>query len=211
VAIIWPCPWSAASYAAAGQEIVVPPQRCPRCQRPLARWGGYWRWLRAPPDGEQRVWIRRGRCPACRRTHALLPDLVLVRRLDAVTVIGHGLALKVVQGLGLRPIAAQLGVPHTTAREWWRCFRARAPTVVATCTALAVHLNGTAVALTAAGDRLALEALGVAWDRARTRFGARAGGLWPFWSRISGGQPLGPNTPSPWAALRGAGWMAPSL
>jgi Domain of unknown function (DUF6431) len=122
VAIIWPYPWSASTYAAAGQQIVVPAQRCPGCQRPLASWGGYWRWLRAPPLGERRVWIRRGRCPACRRTHALLPDLVLVRRLDAVAVIGRGLALKVVRGLGLRRVAEQLGVPHPTVRSWWRRF-----------------------------------------------------------------------------------------
>jgi putative restriction endonuclease len=44
-------------------------------------WGGYWRWLRAPLLIE-RIWIRRGRCGVCRRTHALLPDLVLARRLD---------------------------------------------------------------------------------------------------------------------------------
>jgi len=49
VAIIWPCSWSPSSYATAGQDVVVPPQRCPGCLRRLVRWGGYWRWLRAPP------------------------------------------------------------------------------------------------------------------------------------------------------------------
>jgi hypothetical protein len=139
---------------------------------------------------------------ACVRTHALLPDLVLVRRLDAVEVIGPGLALKVIQGLGLRPIAEQFGVPHTTVRSWWRRFRARSPTQLASCLALAVQLTGVSVQLAADGERGALAALGVAWDRARARFGEQVGGLWPFWSHISGGQALGTNTSPPWAGLR---------
>lgn len=209
VAIIWPCPVSASSYAAAGQQIAVPRQRCPTCRRALTSWGGYWRWLRAPPE-EWRIWIRRGRCSACRRTHALLPDLLLVRRLDGVEVIGHGLARKVLQGLGLRPIAEHCGVPHTTVRSWWRRFRARAPTLLASCLALAVQLSGLSVQLVADGERGALEALGVAWDRARARFADQVGGLWPFWSRISGGQALGTHTSPPWAGRSGAGWMAAS-
>jgi transposase-like protein len=210
VVIIWPCPLSPSSYAAAGQQVGVPSQRCPHCQRALTSWGGYWRWLRAPPGGEWRIWIRRGRCSGCRRTHALLPDLVLARRLDAVAVIGRGLALKVVQRLGLRTIAEQLGVPHTTVRSWWRRFRARAPTLVTSCTALAVDPAGVSVQLAAEAEQAALEALAVAWHRAQVRFGARISGVWPFWSRISGGWALGANTSAPWAGLGGAGWMAPS-
>jgi Domain of unknown function (DUF6431) len=210
VAIIWPCSWSPSSYAAAGQQVVVPPQRCPRCLRRLVGWGGYWRWLRAPLLVE-RIWIRRGRCSVCRRSHALLPDLVLARRLDEVEVIGHGLALKLAGGLGLRPIAEQLGVPHTTARAWWRRFRVRSPTMLTQCTALAVSVDGNAVVLDAVGDRAALDALGVAWQRAQARFGDGVGGLWAFWSRISGGHALGTNTTSPWAGSFGADWMTPSL
>src|SRR5438105_1757816 len=40
---------------------------------------------------------------------------------------GPGLALAA-SGLGLRAVARRLDVPHTTARSWWRRFRARAPT-----------------------------------------------------------------------------------
>jgi hypothetical protein len=86
VAIIWPYLSSASTYVSAGQQVVVPPQRCPTCLRQLVGWGGYWRWLRAPLLVE-RIWIRRGRCSACRRSHALLPDLLLVRRLDVVAAI----------------------------------------------------------------------------------------------------------------------------
>ncbi len=83
---------------------------------------------------------------------------MLVRRLDVAEVIGRGLALKVVQGLGLRPIGERLGVRHTTVRAWWRRFRARVPTLVATFAALAVQLAGVSVPLAADRDRAALNA-----------------------------------------------------
>jgi len=67
----------------------------------------------------------------CRRRHALLPDLVLARRLDGVAVIGCGIALRVIANVGLRPIATQLDVPHSTVRTWWHRFRARSPTTLA--------------------------------------------------------------------------------
>jgi hypothetical protein len=174
----------------------------------LAHWvGGYWRWLRAPLLVE-RIWIRRGRCSACRRSHALLPDLVLVRRLDAVAVIGASLAGKLARGLGLRPIAEQLDVPHTTVRSWWQRFQARSPQLLAQCTALAVALDGTPVEVNALSEHAALELLGVAWQRARARFGVRIGGMWSFWSGISGGHALGPHTTSPWAPGAGADWRS---
>jgi hypothetical protein len=131
------------AYAAAGKSIVVPALRCPNCLVRLMLWGGYWRWLRAPLVIE-RIWIRRGRCGVRRRTHALLPDLVLARRLDDVAVIGRGIALKVMASFGLRPIASLLDVPHTTVRTWWRRFQARSPTLLAQCSAPAVALDGTA-------------------------------------------------------------------
>jgi hypothetical protein len=193
----------------AGQQVAVPPQRCPRCLRWLIGWGGYWRWLRAPLLVE-RIWIRRGRCSVCRRSHALLPDLVLVRRLDVVAIIGDGLLRKLASGLGLRPIAEQLDVPHTTLRSWWQRFQARSPTLLAECTALAVALDGTPVEVHAVGEHAALASLGVAWQRAVVRFGVRIGDRWSFWSRISGGHALGTHTTSPWAPAAEADWMAPS-
>jgi hypothetical protein len=194
----------------AGQQVAVPPQRCLACLRWLIGWGGYWRWLRAALLVE-RIWIRRGRCSACRRSHALLPDLVLVRRLDAVAVIGASLAGKLARGLGLRRIAEQFDVPHTTVRSWWQRFQAQSPTLLAECTALAVALDGTPVEVNVVGAHAAaLAILHVAWQRALARFGVRIGDLWSFWSRISGGQALGTHTTSPWAPGAGAAWMAPS-
>jgi hypothetical protein len=177
----------------------------------LVGWGGYWRWLRAPLLVE-RIWIRRGRCAVCRRSHALLPDLLLVRRLDVVTVIGTALALKVIDGLGWRPIAEQLDVPHTTLRAWWQRFRAVSPSLLNECVAMAATLSGEPVDVRGVGERAALEVLGVAWQRAHTRSGASIGGsVWAFWSWISGGLALATHTTSPWAASPGADWMRASL
>lgn len=210
VVIVWRYPSSVSSYVSAGQQVVVPPQRCPTCVQQLVGWGGYWRWLRAPLLVE-RIWIRRGRCAACRRSHALLPDLALVRRLDGVTVIGTAMVLKVMDGLGLRRIAEQLDVPHATLRTWWQRFRARAPSLLRTCLAMAVTLTGAPVDVHPVDERAALEVLSLAWQRAHTRLGARIGGsVWAFWSWISGGQALGTHTTSPWAAPLGADWMRAS-
>jgi hypothetical protein len=173
----------------------------------LIGWGGYWRWVRAPLLVE-RVWIRRGRCAACRRSHALVPDLVLLRRLDVVTVIGTALVRKVLDGLGLRPIAEQVDVPLTTLRSWWQRFRARSSLLLSTCTRLVVMLDGTPVDADTVGEWAAVEVLGLAWQRAHTRFGASIGGsVWAFWSTISGGLGLGTHTTSPWAAVPGADWF----
>ena len=209
VVIIWPYSLSPSNYVAAGKSIDVPALRCPTCLVWLMRWGGYWRWLRAPLLIE-RIWIRRGRCGVCRRTHALLPDLVLVRRLDEVGVIGVAIASKVVADVGLRPIAQHLDVPHMTLRTWWRRFQARSPTLLAHCTALAVALDGTPVVLATSGERAALDALQMGWPRAQVRFEGAVGDVWRFWSRISSGQALGTNTTSPWAGGPGVDWMAAS-
>jgi hypothetical protein len=81
---------------------------------------------------------------------------------------------------------------------------------LAQCSALAVALDGTAVMLVTNGERAALDALQVAWQRAQVRFSEAVGELWRFWSRISGGEALGANTTSPWAGGPGANWMAAS-
>ena len=77
-------------------------------------WSGYARWLRR--DGEHRIWVRRGRCRACRHTHALLPDFVHARRLDAVEVIGAALECGI-DGTGMRAVALRLGLVREGAGE----------------------------------------------------------------------------------------------
>ena len=125
-------------------------------------------------------------------------------------MIGQSLALSIVSGLGMRRVADRLGVPMTTAREWRRRFHLRAPALAAALVAVAVHLDPAAVLLTGDGEATALEALGAAWQRARTRFGERVPAVWRFWSLISGGQALGTNRSPPATRGFGAGWMTPS-
>ena len=196
LAIVWPCRLSVEEYAAAGRRIVVPVQVCPRCGMRLGAWSGYARWLR--DDGEYRIWVRRGRCPACRLTHALLPDFVHARRLDAVEVIGAALELGIA-GLGMRAVAIRLGLAHSTARDWRRRHRARAPAHLAHLAAVAVSLGAELRDLPMGVEAAALHALGAISAEARRRFGGRVPGLWRLWNAICGGWALGTNTGPPLA------------
>jgi transposase-like protein len=96
----------------------------------------------------------------------LLPDFLLERRLDEVAVIGQVLALSIVSGLGMRPVAERLGVPMTTARDWRRRFRVNALVLATGLVALAVHLDPAPVLLSGTDhERAALEAVGATWQR----------------------------------------------
>ncbi len=196
MAIIWPCPFTPSSYAAAGGAALVPAQVCPACQRPLVGWGGYWRWVRSEYEPAQRIWIRRGWCVRCQRTQALLPSFLFVRRLDANPVIGVALE-HAAGGIGARPIAQQLALPHTTVRDWWRRVKTKAPTLLVTLLALATGLDPAPVPLSTDGAAAVLETLGHAWQRARQRWGPRLPDRWGFWSLISGGLALAPHTSPP--------------
>jgi Domain of unknown function (DUF6431) len=206
LSIVWRCQLDVSTYIALGQQIEVGDQACPGCGQRLGGWSGYWRWVRGP--GTQRLWIRRKRCSRCRRSHALLPDFLLERRLDEVEVIGQALALSIAGGLGMRPLAERLGVPMTTARDWRRRFQVNALVLATALVVLAVRLDPAAVLLGAANDETAaLEALGATWHRAYTRFRERVPKLWRFWSLISGGKALGTNRSPPFAPRSGADWM----
>jgi hypothetical protein len=206
VSIVWRCGLDVSAYLALGQQIEVGEHTCPECGRLLGGWSGYWRWLRGA--GSEQLWIRRLRCSRCRRSHALLPDFLLERRLDQVQVIGHALALSITSCLGIRPVAEQLGVPMTTARDWRRRFRVNAVGLAALLVALAMGLDPAPVLLSGTDhEHVALEALGASWQRARARFRGRTPELWRFWSLISGGRALGTNRSPPYAPRTGADWM----
>jgi Domain of unknown function (DUF6431) len=106
----------------------VPRLGCPSCGRPLTLKSWYPRWAREAR--EWRIWIRRGLCRVCGRSHGLLPSFLLERRLDVVEVIGEGLK-RSVAGEGLPKIAVALGRPYSTVRDWRRRHRERAGELVA--------------------------------------------------------------------------------
>jgi transposase-like protein len=209
MAIVWSCPLGVEQYAAAGQRVQVPRLGCPSCGQPMRLWSGYPRWVRVG-GASWRVWVRRAKCALCGVTHALLPSFVLLRRLDAVEVIGAALEWAA-GGAGLRVVAAGLGVPHTTVRDWWRRFRVGAPVLAAGVGALLVELGGlVAAGAGVAAERACLAALQAVAALVRGRLGGAALACWPLVALVSGGGWLAATTSPPWAGLGRPGWMPPA-
>lgn len=127
---------------------------CPGCGARLAPWG--WARVRVVRSVGSVLWLRprRGRCVSCGASHVLLPVSVLVRRADAVEVVGAGLVLKA-SGFGWRRVAERLGRPEATVRGWLRRFAARAEAVRGLFTALLVTLAPDPVPAAAAGSQFA--------------------------------------------------------
>lgn len=102
--------------------------------------------------------------------------------------------------------AEALGVPYTTARDWLRRFRARAPTLAAGLVAVAVEVGAEAgiADLAVDADRRVLAAL---------RLIAQAVGsspsAWALASLITGGHLLGTTTDPPWTLPGGRRVMPP--
>ncbi len=197
--IVWPCRLDVSTYAASGRDVDPPAVRCPACGGPTGPWSGYQRHLRA--DGLLRVFVPRVRCRDCGRTDALLPWFVVPYRYDTVDVIGAALELHVT-GAGVRRIAAALGRPETTVREWCRRFGRVAADLTRTLLAAAVERGWSGFDLpTAPGPRAtaAVAALASAWRRRR---GPVEG--WRVAALVSGGTLLAPNTGSPLAPATAA-------
>jgi len=186
--------------------------RCPvvDCGEPLARWG----WARGRVvRGAGRLRPRRARCRGCRRTQVLLPASVLLRRADAVTVIGAALLAKA-GGAGHRRAAVLVGVPVSTVRGWLRRITAVADRVLAVLAASAAEFGvdflppaaaagpvGAVVELVGALARAAALRLGgscVPWRLAAVLTGGRL--LAPGGPELVAGQAMGGNTNSLWAA-----------
>jgi transposase-like protein len=196
VAIVWPCPLPVGAYAAAGGQVEFPRPGCPSCAGRLVFWSGYRRHVRVAGRC-RKIFVPRLRCGRCRVTHALLPAFVLAWRLDAVETVGAVLAEVAGGARGVRPAAARLGVPHTTARGWVRRFGARGPELGVAFAALAVELGGDAVRPAADASRFALAAITAAYDAAAGLPGWLAVGLWRFASSVSGGRLIAASTTSP--------------
>jgi hypothetical protein len=119
----------------------------------------------------------------------LLAEDCLLRRRDAVAVIGAALAAKA-SGHGQRRIARDLGRLGATVRNWLRRFAARAEAIRSLFTVLAHDLDPMLAPLAPAGSVFAdaMEAIAAAARAAVGRLGPR--GPWSFASAASGGRLL---------------------
>ena len=181
-------------------DLLVGHLGCPvaGCGAVLGPWGwGRERLVR----GAGRFRPRRARCRGCRGTQVLLPASVLLRRADAVCVVGAALLAKA-EGRGHRPIAAELGVPESTVRGWLRRVVVVAGRVLAVLSVAVAGLGAefTAPAVTANPVAAVVELLGAL-------AGAVARGLggscspWRLAAVLTGGRllaPAGPDLPAGW-------------
>ncbi|MGH9212772.1 MAG: DUF6431 domain-containing protein [Acidimicrobiales bacterium] len=137
----------------------MPRPDCPRCGGAMSWWSGYRRFVRF--GGTSRaIFVPRVRCGSCAKTDVVLPALVLCGRLDAVETVGAVVEEVVAGGGGVRPAAARLDVPHTTARGWVRGFAVGAVGWSMAFAALAVELAGEGVAAVSGAAGQALVAIG---------------------------------------------------
>ncbi len=168
--------------------------RCPApgCGRRLAPWGSA---RERSVRGAGRLVPRRARCAGCRRTHVLLPASVLLRRADAVTVIGVALLAKT-SGWGHRRVAELVGRAASTVRGWLRRITAVADRVLAVFAAAAAEFGTEFMAPAPTSDPVgAVVELVGALARAVAR---RLGGScepWRLAAVISGGRLLAPAGP----------------
>jgi hypothetical protein len=149
----------------------------------------YPRWARKAR--EWRIWIRRGLCRVCGRSHGLLPSFLRERRLEVVEVIGEGVR-RSVPGEGLPKIAVALGRPYRTVRDWRRRHCERA----AELAARVVEVGGEVPKLTGEVERSALALLMVAWAAAARRLRGVVG-VWTFTRLVTGGRWLVRTTSPP--------------
>jgi hypothetical protein len=134
---------------------------------------------------------------------------LLVGRLDVVETVGAVIAHVASGRSGVRPVAECLGVPHTTARGWWRRFKTGVIRVAVTFSALAVELGGATVTPVGHLEGWSLAALAAAWEAAVESPGWAALGCWRFVSAVSGGRLIATNTDSPWLVIGRRRFMPP--
>jgi len=208
VAIVWPCPVSVDEYVAAGRGVRVPRPDCPGCASQMTLWAGYWRHVR-DAGGCRRIFVPRARCGVCAATHAVLPAFVLAGRLDVADTVGTVLAEVLSGPAGVRPAAARVGVPHTTARGWVRRFAGRASGLAVAFAALAVDLGGPSIGPAADTGRWALAAIGEAFAAASELPGWLVVGCWRFACAVTGGRLIAANTTSPYLIVGKRRFMPP--
>jgi len=182
---------------------------CPSCGGVLSGWGhARARVIRTECGG---VWLcpRRAVCRRCRVTHVLLPVGVLLRRADAVGVVGAAIAAKAT-GLGARPVAALVDRPLGTVRGWLRRFGGRVEAVRGWFTRLLCAVAPDPVLPGPAGSVWAdvVAAIEAAAAAVTARFAVIGVTVWQVAGAVSAGRLLAPgwpsgsiNTSSLWAAL----------
>jgi len=160
--------------------------RCPSCRGQLRPWGSARQRPVRAAGTETTLTPRRSRCSSCEKTHVLLPDTLLLRRRDALAVIGAALLAKAA-GEGHRRIGGRLLVHPDTVRGWLRRFTARAEGWRAHCWAWAHALDASLPAIEPQGSLFAdaLSAIGLAVSAATRRLGPRP--AWGWVAVITGG------------------------
>jgi hypothetical protein len=170
---------------------------CPGCGGVLGPWG--WARVRVLRGGSAGVSVRprRSRCRGCGGSHVLLPVFALLRRADAVGVIGAALAARAA-GAGARRAAAVVGRPIETVRGWLRCFAHRAEVVRVVFTALLVGVGVDPVPPAAMSSAFADAVAAVVGASAAVRSRWPEVGELPLWalvSAVTGGRLLAPGWP----------------
>jgi hypothetical protein len=139
----------------------------------------------------------------------VLPAFVVSGRLDVVEVIG-AIVEEVVEGCGgVRPAAAAVGVPYTTARGWLRRFIGRAGVLSVAFAALVVEFGAGVVMPVVDAGCYATAAIRAAFDAACSLPGWTAVGRWRFVSAVSGGMLLAANTDTPYLIVGRRRFMPP--
>lgn len=191
------------------RRLVAGELACPGCAGVLAGWGHARARVVRTGSGGVSVRPRRAACRGCRATHVLLPVGVLLRRADAVEVVGAAIGARAT-GLGARPIAALVDRPLGTVRGWLRRFGSRTEAVRGWFTRLlcAVAVDPVLPEPAGSGWADAVAAIRAAAVAVAARFVVAGVTVWQVACVVSAGRLLAPgwpagsiNTSSPWAAL----------
>ncbi len=162
-------------------ELLAGLVKCPSCGGSLRPWGYARQRTIRMSKGTKTLRPRRSRCSDCSKTSVLLPNYLLVRRVDEAAVIGSALTQKS-QGIGHRKIAINVSRPATTVRGWIKRFGEKSKMLLEHFVGWALALDATLSEIVSVGSSFidALSAIGIAVRSMSIRFGPS-----PPWSQMS--------------------------